>query len=657
MTLYAKWTYAAYDVRFISLGGEYENLTSDSETGKAAKPADPTNGNYVFAGWYTDGTYAVQFDFEAVITEAKTLYAGWGHRVTFESNGGGAVAPKVSDPATNKISEPVRPKNGDYVFIGWYRSESGGVPFDFSDTISESVTLYARWGMVYTVTFNCGNGSQIIIFSNAETGRVARPDDPEKEGYAFEGWYTSEIGGEPFDFETEITGGKTLYARWGQAGYPVTFNYGYGNRIETVYGNAETGRVTRPDDPANGNNVFVDWYESEIGGEPFDFETEITGGKTLYARWLTPSLYLSYNLINNGAEYEVDGRAVTATDIVIPATYSGKKVTRIGAYAFQGKTVTSLYIPNGIESIGLWAFRNFSFTSSTTGLTIPESVTSIAGEAFYATLLTEIRLPSEVTEIGYRVFAESKSLTFADLPGVTKIGNSAFQGCSKLEIVNMPKVAEIGDDAFNSCGSLTGIELPSSVTEIGERAFFNSGLTGIELPSGITAIKDSAFYACYDLESVRIPASVESIGNLAFYACRALTYITVAEENAVYKSVNNCILTKDGATLVVGHSGDVVVPSGVTSIGVGAFYSGGLTSVEIPASVESIGSNAFKECFSLTTITILRPVSKGVIALLNGDIFWSSDVKNIYVPDEASAEAYKTAEYWSAFKSIISVKP
>ena len=54
----------------------------------------------------------------------------------------------------------------------------------------------------------------------------------------------------------------------------------------------------------------------------------------------------------------------------------------------------------------------------------------------------------------------------------------------------------------------------------------------------------------------------------------------------------------------------VVIPEGVTSIGVDAFYGcSSLTSVVIPEGVTSIGVDAFYRCSSLTSVVIPKGVT------------------------------------------------
>ena len=145
----------------------------------------------------------------------------------------------------------------------------------------------------------------------------------------------------------------------------------------------------------------------------------------------------------------------------------------------------------------------------------------------------------------------------------------------------------------------------ANVTSIGKEAFRDcKGLEAVTIPPSVTNIGDLAFYSC-DIKSVNIPASVTSIGTQAFSDNSELMSFSVEESNPSYSSRNGLLCTKDGATLISGTSGDVEIPSSVTSIGDWAFTGRRqLTSVMIPSSVTNIGRTAFRWCSSLKSVTI-----------------------------------------------------
>ena len=102
-------------------------------------------------------------------------------------------------------------------------------------------------------------------------------------------------------------------------------------------------------------------------------------------------------------------------------------VTSLGDYAFDSSGLTSITIPNSVTSIGQLAF---AFAQSLTSITIPNSVTSINFATFaYATSLTSITIPNSVTRIDEYAFYFAPALTSITIPsGVTSFGLYAFLG-------------------------------------------------------------------------------------------------------------------------------------------------------------------------------------------------------------------------------------
>jgi hypothetical protein len=167
------------------------------------------------------------------------------------------------------------------------------------------------------------------------------------------------------------------------------------------------------------------------------------------------------------------------------------------------------YIPAYLKSVTITGGEilsgAFSNCEGLVNITIPDSATSIGGEAFYGCKsLTNITIPDGVTSIGNRAFEDCRSLMSVTIPkGVTTIGDSTFEDCRSLMSVTIPKgVTTIGDRAFETCSSLTDVTIPNSVTSIGSYAFMGCGLTNITIPTSVTFIGKSAFYGCSSLTSV-----------------------------------------------------------------------------------------------------------------------------------------------------------
>lgn len=126
------------------------------------------------------------------------------------------VVPKVVQ-YEKTVNKPIDPIAKGYQFDGWYTQKNGGIQFDFSRPIKEDVTVYAHWSKVetnHTVYFNCGGKAEGSTKVVQYGEKVTPPANPKADGYRFEGWYTQENGGEPFDFNQEITKDVTVYAHW-----------------------------------------------------------------------------------------------------------------------------------------------------------------------------------------------------------------------------------------------------------------------------------------------------------------------------------------------------------------------------------------------------------------------------------------------------------
>ncbi len=309
----------------------------------------------------------------------------------------------------------------------------------------------------------------------------------------------------------------------------------------------------------------------------------------------------------------------------------------------NNELLTELVIPNGVTSIGNWAFY---CCDGLTSVTIPNSITSIGDDAFAECYgLTSITIPNSVTSIGTEVFGWCTSLASIEIPNsVTSIGDRAFYNCKELTSITIPNsVTSIGYDAFGWCTSLASIEIPNSVTSIGGSAFGGcSGLTSITIPNSVTSIESSAFSGCSGLTSITIPNSVTSIGGSAFGGCSGLTSITIP--NSVTSIGGAAFYNCSGLT-------NITIPNSVTSIGSSAFYNcSGLTSITIPNSITSIEPYAFGNCENLGDVYCLATN----VPSTNSNAFSDSypEYMTLHVPAEA-INSYKTTEPWSTFGNII----
>ena len=115
-------------------------------------------------------------------------------------------------------SEPGRPADvdDDYEFAGWYLDPAFENPVDWNATMpAENITIYAKWqAPEYTVSFETNGGNPIDSITVTKGEQIELPQDPEKEGDIFLGWYTDADFVKKFIPESKIVEDTTLYAKW-----------------------------------------------------------------------------------------------------------------------------------------------------------------------------------------------------------------------------------------------------------------------------------------------------------------------------------------------------------------------------------------------------------------------------------------------------------
>jgi hypothetical protein len=340
----------------------------------------------------------------------------------------------------------------------------------------------------------------------------------------------------------------------------------------------------------------------------------------------------------------------------------------------DGKRLVSLYLPEGIKTLGDYAFYN---CPSLEYITLPEALTSIGSSAFRGSSLQTFPMPQGVKSLGEYAFEGCSRLERIDLSTLESLGANAFFGCSSLieailppslpgntlpggifynctalETVKLPAALEtIGGSAFYGCQALSGLELPPTIKTIGSGAF--SGCSKITPDIGsLTALETlglNAFKDCAALLTVSLPASISSIGQYAFQGCIALTLAEIPAnlvsliDYQTFDSCRNLVFSVGGGERVPwlilegalkawpAAWGDVTFPEGITAIADRCFYgSSALGTVSLPASLKTIGTYAFRGCTNMVLAPL--PVDSLLETIGHGAFEYCSGITAVNLP-------------------------
>ncbi|EGO8925784.1 hypothetical protein D3073_15840, partial [Enterococcus faecalis] len=252
-------------------------------------------------------------------------------------------------------------------------------------------------------------------------------------------------------------------------------------------------------------------------------------------------------------------------------------VTRIGAQAFTGTTINELVVPATVQRIERQAFENANINK----LVLTEGLSYIGEAAFRNSMFQTLELPNSVTTIEKRAFVDGK-LTTVKIGTSLKTINSSTFASNQISTIDFSNVETIGEQAFigNNLGELT---LPNALTTIGNSAFSNSNIHTIHWGNSIKSIGSSAFSSN---QIKKLTVTAEKIGYASF-GRNPLEEVTLAdsvkavEANAFMGDNNNPTLKK------------IDLGQGVESIGNTAFSNGLVESLQLPASLKTVGSGAF----------------------------------------------------------------
>ena len=345
----------------------------------------------------------------------------------------------------------------------------------------------------------------------------------------------------------------------------------------------------------------------------------------------------SLSLSNNNANVTLNDNVIT-----IPSTANGETVTitcvsdydsnvrqsvTVNVYAYDNKVSHTMDI-GSIKALHDNYFKG-KYEITTTDL---QTISKLPAKVFYQyaivnadwfqyTNVNDYTYDSYTYNSGFSNCDQMQSIVFPQT--LTVVPPGVCSSCSSLTSVTLHNnMTRIYKYAFYRCTSLQSITIPNSVTRIDENAFLQSGLTSVTIPDSVTTLEGNIFNNCTNLTSATIGSGLTEIPGSTFRNCTNLSSITIP---------NSVTSIKDGAfgntgftslpslgsvTTIPGTcfqsctklTGDLIIPSGIVSIGSTGGYSyvfqsagtssgnPGLNDVIFPEGLQWIGTGTLDRC-------------------------------------------------------------
>lgn len=478
----------------------------------------------------------------------------------------------------NTITLKATPKY-NVEFYGWRYGEDGQV---FSTTLTTTVEFQKQDDtVVYYADFrNLNDSSFEYDFNDVNDTAIITSYDSSVEALIMPSFVTNQ-----WDFYTVVD-------------YDLDFSQNTNLKSIVISENIDTIKA----------NTFTDVSTLEsvkFGGRLLRIEDKAFAGTALESIFVPSSVsYIAGDAFANcqklqeievsqdNKTFSSDGndivKDITTNKLLVGSSSSviADGITEIGDYAFSGRNIATLSLPNSVRKIGTYAFEN---------------------------------TPLEIANINH----------------ATVISDGAFKNCTLLSqviISTNSTMTEIGADAFNSCSSLTRFTVPQTVKTIGDRAFANcSSLTnfGFAQNTVIEHIGELALMSCA-ISSFYLPSTVTYVGEGVLADCSNLTSIRVGEENTIYTDKNSNIIVDvqnkillascststnifNDITVIANYAlygvendnlVNIELPETITNIGEKSFFNTSIQSIKIPKSMLSIANQAFEGCENLKVVTI-----------------------------------------------------
>ncbi len=555
------------------------------------------------------------------------------------------------------LPDPLFENHDGETFRGWFFDEGIWTKemtedFYLESDLTTDVTVYAYWskdqtppgedtppdGQTPTVTFITNGGSAV---SPVQVENIAAEPQTERAHYRFDGWFTdASFSGERVTFPYAVTQDTSLYAKWTQTEFYVTFEENGGDAVADGW----FGKIEAEPHAERSGFIFGGWFiDASFPGGRVTFPYAVTQTTTLYAKW-TPQPQL----------LGIEGFAISGTTASASCTSDKDSVNIADAVTVTEGATWKVYYDEDLRTEA-----DASALPLNAGINRFYLQVSAAGQSAVYTLAIEQTDGYALTvyengEPSASVYA-NKGDTFASpLPQIyTQEKNFTFDGeYFADEAMTQPftDFTASGDKTVYLKVWYTGYEYSSFIFTIQGALKSDLPILYAKIPSMIGSspiyFLNSSFQNDFDfkknLQEVKIEAGIRTIENSAFSQSDVLRKVTLPDgimlaggvfrdcpmlsemvcDGAIRSSSTNFSGTalyndpanwENGAFYIGNYlagyneqkaeSLDLTVRSGTVSVAGSACDGSSLQSVDFGNSVKYIGAYAFDGCSSLASVT------------------------------------------------------
>lgn len=375
------FTFTAVSGTLGTSGGFMTGRQSTVPEEQAAKLAERTNAGSLTGNLKVTEAGTYRFRIYTYAGKTSNLYSRYVYKISFNSQGGSALDSQLvwRDDSSNlvcRVMKPADPVREGYTFGGWYTDKAYENPFDFNVQVKANITLYAKWSAnTYQVNYQI-DGAPYMPEDNLQSyvyGAGITLPVPEREGYTFDGWYTSSsyTGEKQTVVGKTDVGNKMYYARWKDIEKPVlaaalsaqenekgwfgadnvpkiSLTYSDNEGVSSLMVSVDEGAFTTIQGLPTGKNASGVYTALQEGAHTYVFKAVDAAGNEALTEKITVKLDTQVPVIGDISyvqkETEMEGWIIGKDRLIIsiPVTEegSGAEQIRYDAEPFGGQSVT-----------------------------------------------------------------------------------------------------------------------------------------------------------------------------------------------------------------------------------------------------------------------------------------------------------------------------